>query len=312
MGRVVPSDSEVIAMVKDLSNWSRWGPDDERGTLNLVTPERILAALRLPTDGVSVSCARQIVFESDPIPTDVRYQTQHFMLKSGESKPKTRESSAADYVAFAIHGLTMTHVDSLSHRIWDGEIYNGRPSSVVTTADGATMNSIEAWKNGIITRGVLLDIAGAKKKPWLEAGEPIFPEDLDEAETLQGVRVAEGDALLIRTGWPKRRAEKGAWPIPRQRPGLHVTCASWLKERGVAVVAPDAANEVWPAGYPSFDSPFHVVAIVAMGLCLVDSCQFEELVVACEERKRWDFLFMISVLRIKGGTASPANPIAVF
>ena len=299
----------MLGYFDTLSNEGRWGPHDERGTLNLISPEKRLSALQSVREGIAVSCATLIGGQGPAL--DVPYPPLHFMIRSGESVNPQRPG-AVDFIGLVFHSHVVTHVDALSHSIWKGRIYNGRDAAVVTNEQGATELSIDAFREGIITRGVLLDIAGLAGKDWLDAGEAVLPSMLDEAEHTQGVNVESGDALLVRTGWWERRLAEGPYSEPLHRPGLHAACLPWLRDRQVAVVAADAANDVVPSGYPALEQPVHEVGSVAMGLCLVDVCSFGELRTACLERGRWSFLFVIAPLRIRYGTGSPVTPLAVF
>lgn len=304
----VPDEAEVLGYFEELSNWGRWGPDDELGTLNLITPEKRRQALALAREGVSVGCARPIIHEGAGVP-DVLWPPLHFMLRSGENPEVT---GAADFIGVAFHGLTVSHVDTLAHQFWGDVMYNGRKKSIITTEQGATTCSVETMKDGIITRGVLLDIPRLKDRPWLEAGGGVFPEDLEAAEQAQGVRIEEGDALLLRTGWYRKRLEQGPHPTWGERPGLHAAALPWLRERGVAVVTGDAAADAVPSGYPKVPMPLHNIGMSGMGLCLFDNLQFEDLAPECERRGRWAFLFIAAPLRIRYGTGSPTTPLAVF
>jgi kynurenine formamidase len=306
-GRKIPTEAEVLTYFKTLSNWGRWGADDELGTLNLITPAKRLEAARLVTEGLSVGCARPIVLES-PQP-DVTAPPLHYMLTSGEV---ANSQGAADFLGITPHGLTISHIDTLSHKHWDGQMYNGKKTTLITTAQGATRYSVETMKDGIVTRGVLLDVTKVRGVPYLEAGDGIFPEDLEAAERAQGVRVGPGDALLLRTGWYKRRVEQGAYPVPRHRPGLHASSIPWLRERDVALVGADASEDCFPSGYPNIELPLHSVGIVAMGLCLMDALQFDDVVPHCERLGRWEFLFVVAPMRFRYATASPTTPLAIF
>ncbi|MCC7105371.1 MAG: cyclase family protein [Chloroflexi bacterium] len=306
----MPTQDEVIGYIQQLSNWGRWGEDDEIGTLNLITSTKRLEAVATVRDGISVGCARPIVHEG-PRP-DVQWPPLHYMIRSGESPSTGPASAATDFIGLVFHGLTVSHVDTWSHQFWDGMMYNNRPRSLVTTEQGSTACSVEAMKDGIVTRGVLLDITDVKGKPYMDASEPIFPEDLEAAEQAQGVRIGEGDAMIFRTGWYRRRVEVGPYPVWAHRPGLHAACLPWLRERGVAIVGADASHDVTPSGYELLPMPVHTVSLVAMGLPLLDSLQLEDLKATCVQRGRWEFMLVVAPLRIRYGTGSPANPIAVF
>lgn len=305
----VPDEDEVRSYFQRLSNWGRWGDDDELGTLNLITPQKRVEAVHTVREGISVGCAAPIAF-GPPAP-DVAYPPLHFMIRSGEST-NTLRPGAVDFIGLVFHGLTITHLDALGHSFWDGKMYNDRPGKLINSELGATVLSVETMQHGIMTRGVLLDIAELKGRLFMDAGEPIFPEDLEAAEQAQGVTVGEGDALLVRTGWYKSREERGPHPVPRERPGLHAATLPWLHARGVALVAADAGHDVTPSGYEHIEQPVHEVGQVAMGISLIDACQFEDLKAACTERSRWEFLFMVAPIRIRYGTGAPVNPLAVF
>ena len=214
MPRDIPTEAEVLGWYTSLSNWGRWGQDDELGTINLITPEKRAQAARLVREGLTISCARTIRYEPTP---DGPLPPQHFMLRSGEGTPTEQlgRSNARDAFLIAPHGHTITHLDAPSHTFVRADpaapwtMYNGKPRELVRTVDGATAGSIELVGEGIVSRGVLLDIARVRGVPWLEATDPVFPEDLEAAEAGQGVHVEPGDILFVRTGYPKQRAERG-------------------------------------------------------------------------------------------------------
>jgi len=305
----IPTDNEVLGYMKSLSNWGRWGKEDQRGTLNLITPEKVAQVASLVREGVTVTCARPIMFENAVDVTSI--PPLHYMIRAGTEAAATGASGASDFVGLSFHGLTITHLDSLSHQFWDGQMYNGFPASRVTAERGATAGSIDVLKNGVVTRGVLLDITKLRGVDWLEGGDGVFPEDLEAAEEAQGVHVEAGDALLLRLGWFKRRLELGPVP-PGGRPGLHAATLPWLHQRGVSLIAADASQDVEPSGYSKFRLPVHSVGIVAMGLWLIDAANFEELAEVCQRLNRWEFMFMMAPLRLHNTTGSPVNPLAVF
>ncbi|MBI4201044.1 MAG: cyclase family protein [Chloroflexi bacterium] len=315
MNRSVPDEATVLGYSKALSNWGRWGKDDQLGTLNLVTPSKTLQAAKLVREGITVSCARPIIAESAP---DALLPPLHFMIGSGEGfTPDAvplpgQAQSSTDFIGMAFHGTTITHVDSLAHIFWEGRMYNGRPASLVTTRQGATASSIELLRHGVVTRGVLLDVARVRGVDWMEPGEAVFPQDLDAAEEACGARVQEGDVLLVRTGNYRRRLEKGPWDQGANRPGPHAECLPWFHQRGIAMLGSDTPNDVAPSGYQRMSLPVHQVGIVAMGLWLIDNCNLEDLARACAQQGRWEFLLSVSPLPIRYGTGSPANPVAIF
>lgn len=209
-----------------------------------------------------------------------------------------------------MHGDADSHIDALCHVIYDGTLHGGVAASSVT-ASGATALSIAAARDGIVGRGVLLDIPRLRGVPWLEPGDHVTADDLTAAETAQDVRVGEGDLLFVRVGHRLRRAELGPWHAARERAGLHPTAMEFLADRKVAVLGGDGNNDTAPSSTEGVDFPVHVLAIHAMGLHLLDYLQFEDLVPVCEAEGRWSFLCVIAPLRLPQATGSPVNPIAV-
>ena len=306
--RQIPSEEQVLEWMDTLSNWGRWGDDDQLGTVNLITDAKRAQAAALVREGISVTCSRLIVPEGAADVTSI--PPLHYMLRAGDSCPDEGPGGTSDFIGFSFHGLTITHLDSLCHQVWNGRMYNGFPASDVNSETKANSLDIDKVQNGVVTRGVMLDITKVKGKPWLEAGEFVFTDDLEAAEEAQGVRVEEGDALMLRLGWYKRRLELG--PPAAGRPGLHAETLPWLKERGVALVGGDASQDAEPSGYPGIGLPVHKVGIVGMGLWLIDAGNCEELAAVCERLGRYEFMFNVAPLRFKNATGSPVNPLAIF
>lgn len=313
-----PHESEVLNWFDSLSNWGRWGEDDQRGTLNLVTPEVRCRAARLVREGIRISCGRDIESQGggpmhrlmastgQGLDEVHRIPTPPIKFHVGEGN---RGAWAGEYISMPVH--YQTHVDALCHMFWDGRMYNDQPAALVTSEQGATVNDITAAREGVFTRGVLLDVASARGGKWLEPGDGVYPEDLEVAEQRVGLRVGEGDALLLRTGYGRRIRESGILPYDEHgQSGFHAACLPWLYERGVAVTATDTAHDVLPSGYDVIPLPFHYIGIAAMGLWTIDNADFEDLCTKCAEVSRWEFLFSFDPLRIVGGTGSPINPIA--
>jgi kynurenine formamidase len=309
------TESDVIKMISSLSNWGRWGNDDELGTINLVTPETRKRAAALVRDGVPVSCARPIV--TNAITADTTFQTLRFMVDSGEGRDHDSPErilarrGASEFIGMVFHGYTITHVDTPAHYFWQGKIYNGRSCNLITSREGARAESVDLLRDGVVGRGVLLDVA-ARKGRWLEAGEGVMPEDLEAAEKAQHVRVEPGDILLIRTGYYARRRESPRNPRKDGSPAAHVACMPWFRERDIAMLGTDTHNDVSPATHPGLGNVVHIVGLVGMGLWLIDNANLEELATACVARKRWEFMLTIAPLRLEGVTGSPVNPIALF
>lgn len=309
-----PSEEEVLGYFDSCSNWGRWGPEDELGTINFINSDTRKRAAALVKDGHSVTCSRPIIRGQGP---DVTEPAIHFMGSSGERwagvKSTGENQSSRDFIGLVFHGYSVTHLDALSHIFWDGLMYNGFPANLVTSHEGATKQNVDLLQNGIVTRGVLLDIPRLKNVDWLEPGTAIYPDDLEEAEKESNVRVESGDVLFIRTGWYKRRLSVGSedW-ISTGRPGLQAAAAPWLHKREIALLGGDTANDMSPTGYKIPSMPIHQIGIVKMGLWLIDNANLEALALACKEHDRWEFMLTIAPLRISNGTGSPINPIATF
>jgi kynurenine formamidase len=306
------SAQEFERLFQQLCNWGRWGQDDNRGTLNYITPERVRAAARLVRTGRSVSLALPVNTVAGP---DNPRPALHYMIHRHDADiPQGAPRFATDFLASEIHGDSFTHIDALCHVSYRGELYNGKPASNVTP-QGAKLQDITAFAHGIVARGVLLDIPRLRGVPWLEPGEAVTREELEAAEQNQGVTLGEGDILLFRTGHHRRRLKLGPWNNGYDgegKAGLHVTALPLLHERKIAAFFPDGDGETVPSGIEGIAYPIHLIQIVAMGMVCADSLQFEELVEVCEEQKRWEFMVVACPLRWPGGTGSLLNPIAVF
>jgi kynurenine formamidase len=296
------------ALFDRCSNWGRWGPDDERGTLNLITPEVRVRAASLVRDGVTVSCAHPVNTVGDnenPSPA------MHFMVRAGDVADGKTVTSTADHLAISPHGVAHSHLDALCHFFWQGKTYNGRPVGVVTSA-GARANAITIGQDGIVSRGVLLDIPRRRGKDWLEPDEAVTVADLEAAERSSGVLVQSGDVLLVRTGRQARRNTLGPWDSRTALSGLHHEAAPWLRERGVALLGCDGVSDVRKQPFTVTTHPIHILTLVAMGMQLLDNQNLEDLAAACAARSRWEFMLVVAPLKLIGGTASMVNPIAIF
>lgn len=313
--RSIPTQDDVLGFFETLSNWGRWGDDDQLGTLNHVTDEVRLAAARAVRHGRSVSCAWEIA-----VPDEMERATTACPcaaeMPGAEHMPPhfhrdRRWGFSNERLAIAYHGNTITHLDSPCHIFWDGTMYNGRSHSLVDAETGSAWATVTAAADGILTRGVLLDVAAVRDVPWLEPGEGVFPDDLEAAEQRQGVRVQPGDAVLLRTGFGRARHESGVTPTITQA-GWHAACLPWLREREVALIGADTPQDVQPSGYDAVLLPVHAVSLVAMGLWLLDNCDLEACARTAAELDQWDFHLTVAPIRFAGTSGSPVNPIATF
>jgi kynurenine formamidase len=303
------TEAQIKEFFTTLSNWGKWGPKDQLGALNYITPEKRARAAGLVREGKTVSLSLPLATAPAPDnPTPVT----HLMMYTGKPEETPFALAASgDYFAIAPHGLANTHLDALCHVFHEGKMYNGYPVTDVTV-QGAKSGAIDAIKEGMVARGSLLDIPRVRGKTWLEPKEAVFPEDLAAAEKAQGLQVEEGDVLFIRTGRHARARALGPWDSFQEGlAGLHASCLPWLYERRIAAMGSDGASDRFPSGYAGMMAPIHLVTIVAMGVHLIDNCDLEAVSQACAERLRWAFLLMIAPLVLQRGTASPVNPLAV-
>ncbi|MBK5290988.1 MAG: cyclase family protein [Acidobacteriia bacterium] len=297
--------TDIDGWMKELSNWGRWGNQDQLGAINLITPAKRKQAAALVREGFSVSLARDVEKVAGP---DNPSPFQHEMKMTGANS--TGQFSVDQY-AVSYHGYAHTHMDSLCHMFYQGKMYNGFPQTEVTTL-GAQKLAVTTFKSGIISRGILIDIPKLKNLPYLEAGAAIYPEDLEAWEKKAGVKITSGDIVFIRTGRWARRAAKGAWNASASSAGLHASCVKWLRQRDVAMVGSDAASDVMPSQVEGVRQPVHQLLLVAMGTPIFDNCDLEALSQAAAQRNRWEFLLTAAPLAVTGGTGSPLNPIATF
>ncbi len=298
--RRVVTEAEYERWKKDLSNWGRWGKDDQIGTLNLITPAKRRQAAALVREGFSVSLAS----DADTVKA----------VDNANPYEHTMNNIGSDRIAVNYHGITHTHLDSLAHVNANGVFYNGyTPDRDTVMKQGHERNSIHNVKSGVFTRGILIDIPRLKGVPYLEPGTPIYVEDLEAWEKQAGVKVSAGDALFVRTGVWARRKALGPWLRGRaeggRSAGLDPSVIPWLKQRDIALLGSDHPQYVSPS---AITGAVHDFALLYLGVHIFDNCDLEALSEAAASRKRWEFLLIAAPLPIKGGTGSPLNPIAMF
>lgn len=307
-----PVDASRFAKLFDtVCNWGKWGKDDCRGTLNYITPQRMIGAAQCVKTGRSISLAipiNTVAGPDNPHPAQ-HYMTQAFDVAHDRGEPRF----AGDYLGSECHGDCHTHVDALCHVSYRGRLYGGIADSAVTSRRAEKLD-IAAFADGIVGRGVLIDIPRLRGVPWLEPGDAVTAEELLAAEKAEGVTLGEGDILLFRTGHHRRRLELGPWDNSyggEGKAGLHVEAMVLLHERKIAAFLPDGDGETVPSLVEGVDYPIHVLQIAAMGMACADSLELEELAAACEAAAKWDFLVVAAPLRLEGGTGSLFNPIAI-
>jgi kynurenine formamidase len=299
----VTDDDRIAAIFEASKNWGRWGDDDGKGTLNLITPAKRVQAARLVRTGRSLSLAQPLskhpsVKNPRPITHLTAFEAHH---------PR----AMIDYFGMVPHGFSVTHLDAIGHVFFEDTLYNGHAAEdVCSKSDGLLACSIYAQREGIFTRGVLLDVAAARGRDWLPPDAYVTVADLEAAEAHGGVEVSPGDALLVRVGREAWEQAQGVGD-QGQRAGLDAGAVGWLRERDVAVFGGDCIERM---PYPSerFPVPLHQIGCVAMGLVLLDTPLVEELARHCADQDRFEFLLTCAPLPIPGGTGSPVNPLAVF
>jgi kynurenine formamidase len=283
------------------SNWGRWGPDDQRGAVNLITPAKRVAAASLVRSGRSVSLSR--VWPRTPGPGNPS-PAQHYMTMNQRGSG----GWAGDYYGISYHGYATTHIDALCH-VWDEHgMWNGRKPQQEITMGGARFGDIDQWRDGIITRGVLLDVPKHRGVPYVTDDSPVHGWELEEIAAAQGVKLEAGDAVFVYSGREEFHRANPNRSIGL-RPGLHSSCLPFIRDNDVAVLGWDLMD----AANGEYAVPWTVHgALFAYGVALVDNCLLQPLAEACVEEGRCDFLLTVAPLRVVGGTGSPANPLALF
>lgn len=293
-----------------VSNWGRWGADDERGTVNLITPDRVVAAAGLVRTGRVFDLG--IPFDANgPQPGGSRINPVRLMSETGADQVFPGAFKYADdYVFMPLQSGSQW--DALAHVYYDDKLYNGFPASDVGV-HGAKHCAIDKQAKGIIGRGVLLDVARHKGVEWMQQGEVITPDDLDAVAAAQGVEVRPGDVLLFRTGWRRKfLVEKDPGAFMAGEPGLGMACVDWLRDHDVAAVCSDNwAIEVLPGEYEGEVLNVHMVLIRDMGMTLGEILDFEDLAADCQDDGVYEFLFCAPPLKFTNGVGSPINPLAV-
>ena len=275
-------------------NWGRWGADDQMGAANLITPAKRAAAAKLVRSGRSVSLSRTFT------------PAQHYLRINERGTGR----SVVDYYGFEYHGVNVTHVDALCH-IWDRNgMWNGRDPAKEIDSTGARFADITAFESGLITRGVLIDVPRHRRTSHVVPDRPVTGAELEAIAQAQGVTIEPGDALLVYSGREAFMRASGAYGTATDaRPGLHVSCAKYIRDRDVSVLGwdmldarPDQEGHPWPV---------HGV-LYSYGVPLLDNALLEPLAQACADERRYDFMFMALPLKVARGTGSPVNPIALF
>ena len=291
--------AEFDELFQQIKNWGRWGKDDQLGSANLVTAAKRKQALALAKTGVSVSLAHNPLTERAD---DNASPFEHTMNRG----------FTTDTYRVSYHGYAHSHIDALCHILYKDQTYNGYARADVNTDKGCTKLGIDALKNGIITRGILIDLPRLKSIPYLEPGTPVYVEDLEAWEKKAGVKVSSGDAIFLRTGRWARRAAVGPWAVGQREAGFHASVAPWIKARGVAFVGSDDAQDVVPSLVEGINLPIHTLLLTGLGINLLDNQDLEDVANMSAKLNRWEFMLTIAPVPVTGGTGFPLNALATF
>jgi kynurenine formamidase len=309
----LPLPAEFHELAKKVNNWGRWGPDDERGTLNLITDEVVARAVGCARTGRRFGLALALGPEGPMLgnvpgrPSNPKRTMLSLHLAMSKDPDAIRFSD--DQVSMPLQAAT--HWDSLAHVSYMGKIYNGFAQGSVDE-NGAARCGIDKV-GALVSRGVLLDVARALQVERLEPGYAITASDLDAALSLAGLSIEKGDIVLIRTGFIQLffsgdRAKYGAGDMP----GLGTECALWFHDREVAAVATDTlAFEVWPCERRDVLFPVHLLDLVEMGMLQGQNFNLEELSAACAEDGVYEFFLSATPEPFARGLGGPVAPVAI-
>lgn len=308
----------VKALAERYRNWGKWGPDDELGTINYISEQKVVEAALLVRKGRVFSLALPLDASGPMTGAYGRVNPIHVMLQDGgdissgaqDHFPALRYTDDAVYLVLQC----ATQWDALAHIYHEGKMYNGYGTDAVTS-QGASKNSITKVKDKMVSRGVLLDIANYKGKRWLDESEPIEAADLAGAAEQEGVAVGEGDIVLVRTGRIGLVRERGYWGeeyAGGPAPGLAISSSEFLCERGVAAVATDTWGiEVLPNETTDVFQPLHIILLVNAGIHIGEMFDLEELAEDCRADGVWEFMFVAPPLTVTGSVGSAINPQAI-
>lgn len=305
MGQQAPapmSADDFDRMFNAVSNWGRWGADDQRGTLNLVTPAKRREAAALVREGVSVSLSHDLSTREEVDNTT----PMQLVMTAGAGAPVAMDEWRIFY-----HGLTYAHLDALCHARYKGKAYNGVDESQASE-EGCAVAGVEQLKDGLLSRGILVDVPRLKGLPYLEPGTPVLASDIEAWEQQTGLRIGPGDIVLVRTGRWGKRAEIGPYSLMGGSPGVHVTALPLMRERDVAALATDVGLDVTPSGVDGVVIPTHTMAIAGIGLVIMDNLDLEALAETAARLGRWEFMLQVAPIPVSGATGSMVNAVATF
>ena len=284
------------------SNWGRWGDRDEIGALNLIDDSARARAAAEVRDGTSVSLARATA--PTPLTTGLAPVGTPAIAPAPVMRVVNfngvRPVALTDSLLVNTHNAGLTHLDALSHIAVGDQVYPGVPLHEAITPTGVRHASADHAARGIVTRGILLDLAPGQAR--LDASHLVTADDLDAALDRTGTSMQAGDAIVVRAGWDVNQ------PMSQPVPGLDLSAVRWLDAHGAALYIGDVGD----ARPPSFPLPMHQVALARLGLPLIDAAELDDLAATCAALQRWSFMLVVAPPRITGTTGLPVNPIAIF
>jgi len=305
------------AVAERVSNWGRWGPDDEIGTLNFIGPEQVLDAARMVRKGKAISLG--LNFDRSGPQRGLwgnRFNPIHSMLATGTDAVAGNQDAGGLRYADDMVSMPLqcgTQWDALGHIFFDDKMWNGYDARLVDT-NGAAKNGIEKVKHKMFGRGVLLDVARYLGVASLNDGDAVTCEDLDACAKSQGVEIRRGDFVIVRTGHMERCLAAGAWEgyAGGAAPGLAFETAEWIHRKEIAAICTDTWGcEVRPNETDDCTQPWHWVVIPKIGITMGEIFNLKELADDCEQDRVYEFLFTAPPLPITHAVGSPINPMAV-
>jgi kynurenine formamidase len=299
---------EFDALLKQVDNAGRWGDADERGTLNLITPEVRRSAASEVKAGVTVSLEREMV-DGEPKGTPRPVSVRILVVSDSVLGPSDGSVTwAVEMTSEMSHTEGLTHIDGLTHLAYRGRGYNNVPAAHAPPV-GQLRNAVGTMRDGIVTRGVLIDLPRLKGVPYVAPGGAITADDFEAWERRSGMRVRAGDVLLVRSGrWSQPAIEAKV----AGSAGIHPSAAAWLHARGVAAIGDEGGTDTRPTAVAGINAPLHVLALVGMGMPIMEGLDLERLASEAADRKRWTFLLVVAPLDVRGATGSAINPVAIF
>ena len=308
----VPTKDEVDAYLTERRNWGRWGNKGSSGAINLITEKKRIDAASLVRTGQTVSLSRPLAVE--PSPENPR--PAHHYVTQADRPPGG--GMAVDYYGVSYHGTATTHIDALCH-VWNQDgMWDGKKPSDVLNNNVATYGTVDEWSDGILTRGVLLDVPKHRDQPYVTVDKPVHGWELENIAQKEGITIQPGDAVMVYSGRELYASDNGGtwagdavqpWGARAPRPGLHASCLPFVRDNDISILGWDMMD----ATPNEYNIPWSVHAVIfAYGVPLLDNCLLQPLAETCNTANRYEFMLTINPLRVIGGTGSPVNPIAVF